>query len=143
MKANKFWVRRPGLYATPLVVVLLVVETTDIVFAVDSIPAVLAITLNAFIVYTSNVFAILGLRSMYFAVAGMMDLFEYLHYGLSLVLMLIGAKMLAVALLHGANGGGPRHGCRSYRDLGGGLGAVAEKEERASLPREGVPLPTL
>ena len=93
-EGKKFWVRRPGLYATPLVVVLLVVETTDIVFAVDSIPAVLAITLNAFIVYTSNVFAILGLRSMYFAVAGMMDLFEYLHYGLSLVLILIGAKML-------------------------------------------------
>lgn len=92
---ESFWVRQPGLYATPLVVVLLIVETTDIVFAVDSIPAVLAITLNAFIVYTSNVFAILGLRSMYFAVAGMMDLFEYLHYGLSVVLMLIGAKMLA------------------------------------------------
>jgi tellurite resistance protein TerC len=91
---EKFWVRQPGLYATPLVVVLLVVETTDIVFAVDSIPAVLAITLNAFIVYTSNVFAIVGLRSMYFAVAGMMDLFEYLHYGLSLVLVLVGAKML-------------------------------------------------
>ncbi|HST12874.1 MAG TPA: TerC family protein, partial [Terriglobales bacterium] len=94
-EGEKFWVRRPGLYATPLVVVLLVVETTDILFAIDSIPAILAITLNAFIVYTSNVFAILGLRSMYFAVAGMMDLFEYLHYGLSLVLILIGAKMLA------------------------------------------------
>jgi tellurite resistance protein TerC len=92
---ERFWVRKPGLYATPLVVVLLVVETTDILFAVDSIPAVLAITLNAFIVYTSNVFAILGLRSMYFAVAGMMDLFEYLHYGLSLVLIFIGGKMLA------------------------------------------------
>ena len=92
---ERFWVRRPGLYATPLVVVLLVVETTDIVFAVDSIPAVLAITLNAFIVYTSNVFAILGLRSMYFAVAGAMDLFEYLHYGLAAVLVLIGVKMLA------------------------------------------------
>ena len=91
---ENFWVRQPGLYATPLVVVLLVVETTDIVFAVDSIPAVLAITLNAFIVYTSNVFAILGLRSMYFAVSGMMDWFEYLHYGLSVVLILIGAKML-------------------------------------------------
>ena len=91
---EKFWVRQPGLYATPLVVVLLVVETTDIVFAVDSIPAVLAITLNAFIVYTSNVFAIVGLRSMYFAVAGMMEWFEYLHYGLSLVLVFIGAKML-------------------------------------------------
>lgn len=91
---EKFWVRQPGLYATPLVVVLLVVETTDILFAVDSIPAVLAITLNAFIVYTSNVFAIIGLRSMYFAVAGMMDLFEYLHYGLSVVLIFIGGKML-------------------------------------------------
>jgi tellurite resistance protein TerC len=61
---------------------------------VDSIPAVLAITLNAFIVYTSNVFAILGLRSMYFALAGMMDLFHYLHYGLSMVLIFIGLKML-------------------------------------------------
>ena len=91
---EKFWVRQPGLYATPLVVVLLVVETTDILFAVDSIPAVLAITLNAFIVYTSNVFAILGLRSMYFAIAGLMDYFEYLHYGLSAVLVFIGSKML-------------------------------------------------
>lgn len=91
---EKFWVRQPGLYATPLVVVLVVVETTDILFAVDSIPAVLAITLNAFIVYTSNVFAILGLRSMYFAVAGMMELFEYLHYGLSVVLIFVGGKML-------------------------------------------------
>jgi tellurite resistance protein TerC len=75
-------------------VVLLVVETTDILFAVDSIPAVLAITLNAFVVYTSNVFAILGLRSMYFALSGMMDLFHYLHYGLSVVLIFIGLKML-------------------------------------------------
>jgi tellurite resistance protein TerC len=91
---EKFWVRQPGLYATPLVVVLLVVETTDILFAVDSIPAVLAITLNAFIVYTSNVFAIIGLRSMYFAVAGMMEVFEYLHYGLSVVLIFVGGKML-------------------------------------------------
>src|SRR5215813_4215839 len=81
---GKFFVRRPGLYATPLFVVLLVVET----------PAILAITLNAFIVYTSNVFAILGLRSMYFALAGMMDLFQYLHYGLSCVLIFVGSKML-------------------------------------------------
>ena len=91
---NKFWVRQPNLHATPLVVVLLVVETTDILFAVDSIPAVLAITLNAFIVYTSNVFAIMGLRSMYFALAGVMEYFEYLHYGLSAVLIFIGTKML-------------------------------------------------
>jgi tellurite resistance protein TerC len=86
--------QKSGLYATPLLVVLLVVETSDILLAVDSIPAVLAITLNAFIVYTSNVFAILGLRSMYFALAGMMDLFHYLHYGLSLVLIFVGLKML-------------------------------------------------
>ena len=91
---GQFFMRNPGLCATPLFVVLLVIETTDVLFAVDSIPAVLAITLNAFIVYTSNVFAILGLRSMYFALAGMMDLFHYLHYGLSAVLILIGVKML-------------------------------------------------
>ena len=91
---GKFFTRTNGLYATPLFVVLLVVETSDILFAVDSIPAVLAITLNAFIVYSSNVFAILGLRSMYFALAGMMDLFHYLHYGLSVVLIFIGLKML-------------------------------------------------
>jgi tellurite resistance protein TerC len=91
---NQFFVRNPGLFATPLFVVLLVVETTDLLFAVDSIPAILAITRDAFIVYTSNVFAILGLRSMYFALAGMMEMFRYLHYGLSLVLVFVGAKML-------------------------------------------------
>ena len=83
------------LYATPLLIVLLVIETTDVMFAVDSIPAILAITLNAFIVYTSNVFAILGLRSMYFAVAGLMKIFRFLHYGLGIVLTLVGLKMLA------------------------------------------------
>lgn len=91
---GKFFTRKDVLYATPLFVVLLIVETSDVLFAVDSIPAVLAITLNAFIIYTSNVFAILGLRSMYFALAGMLDLFHYLHYGLSAVLIFIGAKML-------------------------------------------------
>jgi tellurite resistance protein TerC len=91
---GQFFTQRDRRYATPLLLVLLVVETSDILFAVDSIPAVLAITLNAFIVYTSNVFAILGLRSMYFALAGMMDLFHYLHYGLSVVLIFIGLKML-------------------------------------------------
>ena len=93
-EGNKFFIRRPGLYATPLFVVLLIVETTDLIFAVDSIPAILAITLDAFIVYTSNVFAILGLRSMYFALAGMMEMFRYLHYGLSIVLIFVGSKML-------------------------------------------------
>ena len=95
---GRFFVRNPQengrLYATPLLVVLLVIETTDVLFAVDSIPAVLAITLKAFIVYTSNVFAILGLRSMFFAVAGLMKLFRFLHYGLAVILILVGAKML-------------------------------------------------
>src|SRR5581483_7367481 len=91
----KFFTLRDGLrYATPLAIVLLMVETTDVLFAVDSIPAVLAISRDAFIVYTSNVFAILGLRSMYFALAGLMDVFHLLHYGLSLVLIFIGVKML-------------------------------------------------
>jgi tellurite resistance protein TerC len=90
----RFFTRREVLYATPLFVVLLIIETTDILFAVDSIPAVLAVTLNAFIVYTSNVFAILGLRSMYFAMAGMLNRFRYLHYGLSIVLIVVGLKML-------------------------------------------------
>jgi len=94
-EGDKFVVRRRGLYATPLLVVLVVVETTDLLFATDSIPAVLAITLKPFIVYTSNVFAILGLRSMFFVLAGVMELFHYLHYGLAVVLIFIGAKMVA------------------------------------------------
>jgi tellurite resistance protein TerC len=95
-EGGKFFTRRnTALYATPLLIVLLVVETSDIFIAVDSVPAVLAITRNAFIVYTSNVLAILGLRSMYFALAGMMDRFHYLHYGLSVVLIFIGLKMIA------------------------------------------------
>jgi tellurite resistance protein TerC len=96
---GRFFVRNPhdraSLYATPLLIVLLVIETTDVLFAVDSIPAILAITLNAFIVYTSNVLAILGLRSMYFAVSGLIKVFRFLHYGLALVLVLVGLKMLA------------------------------------------------
>src|SRR5712672_55755 len=94
------WKGNPGLYATPLLVVLAVIETTDVLFAVDSIPAVLAVTLNAFIVYTSNVFAILGLRSMYFAVSGLMEVFHYLHYGLSVVLIFVGMKMLGAHYVH-------------------------------------------
>jgi tellurite resistance protein TerC len=88
------WQGKPGLYATPLLVVLAVIETTDLLFAVDSIPAVLAITLNAFIVYASNVFAIMGLRSMFFAVSGLMKAFRFLHNGLALVLIVVGLKMM-------------------------------------------------
>jgi tellurite resistance protein TerC len=100
-QGEKFFVRgwrgNPGLYATPLLMVLAIIETTDVLFAVDSIPAVLAVTLNAFIVYTSNVFAILGLRSMYFAVAELIKIFRFLHYGLALLLILVGLKMIAAS----------------------------------------------
>ena len=91
----RFFARTDRLYATPLLLVLVVIETTDLLFATDSIPAVLAITRDAFIVYTSNVFAILGLRSMYFAVAELIKIFRFLHYGLATVLILVGLKMLA------------------------------------------------
>ncbi len=89
---------RGGLYATPLFVVLIVIETTDVVFAVDSIPAIFGITLDPFVVYSSNVFAILGLRAMYFAIAGLMDMFHYLKYGLSAILTFVGIKMLISGL---------------------------------------------
>ena len=95
IEGDQFFVRRDGVrFATPLFVVLVMVETTDVVFAADSIPAILAITRDTFIVFTSNVFALLGLRAMYFALASMMRLFHHLHYGLSLILVFIGAKIL-------------------------------------------------
>jgi len=97
-QGDKFFIRdwrgKPGIYATPLLMVLVIIETTDLLFAVDSVPAVLAITLNAFIVYSSNVFAIMGLRSMYFAVAELIKIFRFLHYGLATLLVLVGLKML-------------------------------------------------
>jgi tellurite resistance protein TerC len=97
----KFFTRINGkLYATPLFIVVIVVETTDIVFAADSIPAILAVTRDPFIVYTSNVFALLGLRSLYFALAGIMELFHYLHFGLSLILVFIGFKLLISDIYH-------------------------------------------
>jgi tellurite resistance protein TerC len=92
---QKFWTVENGKrMATPLFLVLLLVEFTDLVFAIDSIPAIFAITKDPFLVYTSNVFAILGLRSMYFLLAGVVHKFVYLKYGLSLVLVFVGAKMM-------------------------------------------------
>ena len=91
---------RGRLVATPLFVALLVIELSDVLFAVDSIPAVLAITDDQFIVYTSNVFAILGLRSLYFAVAGAVKSFAYLHFGLAAILGFVGVKMLAADVWH-------------------------------------------
>ena len=91
---GNFFVRGERLCATPLLLVLIVIETTDLIFAVDSIPAVLSITLNTFIVYTSNIFAILGLRSLFFALSSLLKMFEYLHYGIACVLVFVGLKML-------------------------------------------------
>ena len=96
---DRFFVRENGkLWATPLFLVLVLVESTDLVFAVDSIPAIFAVTSDPFIVYTSNVFAILGLRSLYFVLAGVMDKFRYLKLGLSAVLVFVGIKMLLIDL---------------------------------------------
>lgn len=94
-EGGKFFVKKNGKYlATPLFLVLLAIETTDVIFAMDSIPAIFAITLDPFIVYTSNIFAVLGLRSLYFALSGMMELFHHLHYGLAAILIFVGTKML-------------------------------------------------
>jgi tellurite resistance protein TerC len=91
---DKFFVRKEGLlWATPLFVVVILIEATDLIFAVDSIPAILAISDDTFIVYTSNVFAILGLRSLYFALAGIEKYFIYLKYGLAVILVFVGIKM--------------------------------------------------
>jgi tellurite resistance protein TerC len=92
---QSFMIRTHGkTRATLLLLVLIVIETTDVIFAVDSIPAIFAVTQDSFIVYTSNVFAILGLRALYFMLAGVMQMFVYLKFGLSLVLCFVGVKML-------------------------------------------------
>lgn len=100
-EGGKFFIRRDGrLWATPLVAVLLVIETSDVIFAVDSIPAIFGITLDPMIIYTSNIFAILGLRALYFALAGLMKIFKHLNYGLALILVFIGVKMLIADIFH-------------------------------------------
>ena len=97
----RFFVRQNGgIMATPMLAIVLVLESTDILFAVDSIPAVLAVSKDPFIVYTSNVFAILGLRSLFFALAGLMRLFHHLHYGLAAILSFVGIKMLLEEIYH-------------------------------------------
>jgi len=97
---GNFFLRKEVLYATPLFATLLVIETSDLVFAVDSIPAVLAISKEAFIVYTSNVFAVVGLRSLYFLLASLLDLFRFLKTGISVILFYVGCKMLASNFIH-------------------------------------------
>jgi tellurite resistance protein TerC len=98
---SRFFVRQTGrLAATPLLLVLIVVEVTDVVFAVDSIPAIFAITREPFIVFTSNIFAILGLRSLYFLLSSVIDRFVYLEYGLAAILTFVGVKMLSSGFVH-------------------------------------------
>jgi tellurite resistance protein TerC len=98
---GKFMIKKDGkIFTTPLFLTLLVVETTDVVFAVDSIPAILAISRDPFIVYTSNIFAILGLRALYFALAGIMKFFHYLNYGLAVILIFVGIKMITADFFH-------------------------------------------
>ena len=98
---QKFFTARSGYRAaTPLFLVLMLVEFTDLLFAVDSIPAIFAVTTNPFLVYTSNVFAVLGLRSMYFLLSGMVDRFVYLKYGLAVILTFVGLKMILADFLH-------------------------------------------
>lgn len=93
---EKFFVREAGkLYVTPLFIVLLIIEGTDVLFAIDSVPAIFGVTKDPFIVFTSNIFAILGLRALYFLLAGVMGMFRYLHYGLAAVLVFVGGKMIA------------------------------------------------
>jgi tellurite resistance protein TerC len=100
LSGDRFWIRRNGRYvATPLLLGLLVVETTDVVFALDSIPAVLAITNQPFLVYTSNAFAVLGLRSLYFVLAGALDRLRYLRPALAAILVFVGARMLLDSVL--------------------------------------------
>jgi tellurite resistance protein TerC len=100
-EGQKFFTRRNGkLWATPLFAALVVVETSDIMFAIDSVPAILAITTDQFIVFTSNAFAIMGLRSLYFLLAGLIDRFEYLKYGLAALLTFAGLKMILSDVIH-------------------------------------------
>src|SRR5690606_26464320 len=94
-KGGKFFFRENGkLFFTPLFLVIILIETTDLIFAVDSIPAAFAITQNEFLIYTSNIFAVMGLRAMFFLLAGIIDKFYLLQKGLSIILFFIGAKML-------------------------------------------------
>ena len=95
MKKNKFFIKKNGkTYVTSLFLTLLLIESSDIIFTVDSIPAVISITKDTFIIITSNIFAILGLRALYFALSGLVDLFHYLKYGVGLILFFVGIKML-------------------------------------------------
>jgi tellurite resistance protein TerC len=122
-ESPRFWVRRGGRwFATPLPLVLLVVESTDVVFAVDSIPAVFGVSRDAFIVYTSNIFAVVGLRSLYFLLANLLGMFRYLNVGLAFVLGFVGLKMIVEEPLHPFL---EAHGIGQTAVILGSLGVIA------------------
>jgi tellurite resistance protein TerC len=101
MHGNRFFVRiNHKTFATPLFIVLIIIEFTDLIFATDSIPAILAISHDPFIIFSSNVFAILGLRALYFAIAGITQYFHYLKYGLAAILIFVGVKMSIAGFFH-------------------------------------------
>jgi tellurite resistance protein TerC len=142
-QGERFFVRKMGrLWVTPLFLVLIMIELTDVVFAVDSIPAILGITTDPFLAYSSNILAVVGLRALYFLLAGIIERVRYLHYGLGFVLVFIGLKMLLIDVLH----------VPTWISLGviaasiGGAGAVSwfatRREERAAVvPPPGAPTP--
>ena len=100
-EGEKFFIRKKGkIFATSLFLTLLVIESSDILFAVDSIPAVIAITRDPFIIITSNIFAILGLRALYFALSGLVEMFRYLKYGVACILFFVGIKMILSEVYH-------------------------------------------
>jgi tellurite resistance protein TerC len=141
-RESHFLVRDAGRWMlTPLAVALVLVETTDLIFAVDSIPAIFAITTDPFIVFTSNVFAILGLRSLYFALAGAITKFRYLKVSLAAILGLVGVKMLAAEWLNDVVGPNFNFYLLGIVALILGVGVlasivVARREERAAVPTE-------
>ena len=127
-EGTAFFVRRDAkLWVTPLFLVVMLIEVCDVVFAVDSIPAIFAVTQDTFVVITSNVFAVLGLRALYFALAGLVHRFHFLKYGLSLVLVVIGVKMLIADLYHVPTWLALLITGLAHRRLGGGLDAAAER----------------
>ena len=130
-EGTAFFVRRDAkLWVTPLFLVVMLIEVCDVVFAVDSIPAIFAVTQDTFVVITSNVFAVLGLRALYFALAGLVHRFHYLKYGLSLVLVVIGVKMLIADFYHVPTWLALLITGLAHRRLGGGLDAAAERGAR-------------
>lgn len=137
-RGDRFWIRQAGkLVATPLLVALVIVETTDIIFALDSVPAVLAVTREPLIVYSSNIFAMLGLRSLYFVLAGIIDRFRYLNVGLAAILIFFGAKLILGGVIEI-----PNHLSLAFIAVAIGLAVVASLKWPGQAARPSTPAPS-